>query len=514
MKFDLKYIKSLMEKDYEEAWVKTKDLLDIEGKKFELRKDQGKSHVIYDFIEKARKILIKLGFEELVLPVILDESLVYKEYGPEAALILDRLFYLAGLPRPEIGLSKEKINKIRKIIPSFSKEDILKKILREYKIGKIEADDLIETMIIRLDIKEEEATQIIDGVFPEFKTLTPIPTSLTLRSHTTALWFPVLAAMQKSRVLPVQLFHVGPKFRREQQLDKTHLYTSHTISLVIENDEITLEDTKRISILILKELGYPDVRFEIKKGTSKYYAPQTEYEIFIKHETGQWIEIGDGGFYSPVSLAKFGIEYPVFNLGIGVERFAMIQTGIDDIRKLTYPYYYEQVLSDEDIAEKIDYEMEPRTSTGKEIMKSIIKMAEQHKDEEAPVEIIAWKGKIRDIPVELLIWEQDKGAKLLGKASLNEICVKDGSIIGSIKGEGVGTGIRFLDAIAAQAARKTEEMIDKHESSFQIRVKMVKKASELNIKIPQDVRFYITSNEKRIDLKGPVFIGITGRVME
>lgn len=514
MKFDSKKIKELTEKSYEEAWIKTKDFLVQKGKKFDLERNKGKSHVVYDFIEKARKILIKLGFEEVVLPVIVDDSIVYKEYGPEAALILDRLFYLAGLPRPEIGLSKEKLEKICGIVAGFKAEDSLKKILREYKIGKIEADDLIETMILRLNIKEEEATCIIDDVFPEFKSITPIPSSLTLRSHTTAVWFPVLEAMQKSRSLPIQLFHIGPKFRREQQLDKTHLYTSYTISMVIEAEEITLEDTQRISSQILKDLGHSDVQFRIKKGTSKYYAPQMEYEIFIKHETGTWIEIGDGGFYSPVSLAKFGIEYPVFNLGIGVERFAMIQTGIDDIRKIAYPYYYEHTFTDEELTRKIGFEMEPRTNAGKEIMKAITQAAEKHKNELAPVEILAWEGEIQGKKVEVNIWERDERAKLLGKAALNEVRVMNGSIIGSLKDEGEGTGIRFLDSVAALAARKIEEMLDKRESECEIRVRMVKKASDVNIKIEQDARFFITSNEKKIDLKGPCFIGIKGRVHE
>ncbi|NVM02469.1 MAG: O-phosphoserine--tRNA ligase [Candidatus Helarchaeota archaeon] len=516
MKFKIKDIKDLSNEDYEKAWIETQKLLKKEGKLFKLNK-KGKPHILYDTIEKIRKILIELGFEETVLPMIVEDSTVYKEYGPEAALILDRLFYLAGIIRPDIGISKNKKEMIKKIISNFQKIDILQNIFKEFKKGKIEADDLIEEMVLRLEIMPEQASKIIDEVFPEFKNLTPVPSNLTLRSHTTALWFPVLEALQKSSELPIQLFHIGQKFRREQHLDKTHLYSSYTASIVIEAADISLEDGKRISTEIFKKLGFVEAKFEIKKATSKYYAPQMEFEVFIKHNN-EWLEIGDGGFYSPVSLAKFNIEYPVFNLGLGIERLCMIETGITDIRELVYPYFYKKAaFSDEEIAEKISFAIEPRTKQGKEIMKAIISTALKNKDKSAPIEIIAWKGDIQGKNIEITIWEFDKGAKLLGPASLNEIFVREGSILGILpekntKG-GVSTKIRYLDSLAAHASRKIEELINSEKNEIKLRYRISKLASDININIPQDVRYFITSKNKKIDLRGPIFIGITGKIV-
>ncbi len=516
MKFKIKDIKDLSNEDYEKAWIETQKLLKNNGKLFSLSK-KGKSHILYDTIEKIRRILIDFGFEEIVLPMIVEDSIVYKEYGPEAALILDRLFYLAGIIRPDIGISKNKKEMINKIIVNFQKIDLLQTIFKEFKKGKIEADDLIEEMVLRLDIKPEQATKLIDEVFPEFKNLTPVPSNLTLRSHTTALWFPVLETLQKSSELPIQLFHIGQKFRREQHLDKTHLYSSYTASLVIESENISLDDGKRISAEIFKKLGFEEVKFEIKKATSKYYAPQMEFEVFIKHDN-EWLEIGDGGFYSPVSLAKFNIEYPVFNLGLGIERLCMIETGITDIRELVYPYFYKKAdFSDEEIAEKISFEKEPRTKQGKEIMNSIILTALKNKDKSAPIEILVWKGEIQGKNIEITIWEFDKGAKLIGPASLNEIIVREGSILGILpekntKG-GVSTKIRYLDSLAAHAARKIEELINSDKDEIKLRYRISKLASDVNINIPQDVRYFITSKNKKIDLRGPVFIGITGKIV-
>ena len=105
---------------------------------------------------------------------------------------------------------------------------------------------------------------------------------------------------------------------------------------VLESIRKTMHDYHVFSVM--------DSKTEIKKATSKYYAPQTEFEIFIQHpKTNEWIEIGDGGFYSPVSLAQYNIEYPIFNVGFGIERICMILTEVEDIRKLVYPYFYEDI---------------------------------------------------------------------------------------------------------------------------------------------------------------------------
>ena len=509
MKFNSKEVKKAIEENYEKAWIETRDLLELKGTKFELEKN-GKSHIVYDIVEKFRKTLIETGFEEVILPSIVEESTVFKEYGPEAVLILDRLFYLASLPRPDIGISKKKLELIKEIIPDFNREELLKGIFREYKIGKVEADDLIETMVTRLKIKEEEASEIIDKVFPELKDIKPIPTNLTLRSHTTALWFPVLGAMQKSRKMPIQLFHVGPKYRREQNLDKTHLYTSTTASLVIQAEEISLEDCQEIVKEILNNFGFQKVKFKIKKGTSKYYAPQTEFEVFIKHKSGEWIEIGDGGFYSPVSLINFGIEYPVFNFGAGIERLAMIETGIDDIRKLAYPYYYDKEYSDDELAQLIKIDRVPRSKLGKEIIEKIKSEVIKYKDQTCggeELEITVWDGIINEKKVRISSYEKDKGANLLGKAALNVICVKDGNIIGVIKEEGCSSSIKYIDAIISRVVSELEEMLDKNESFRDIRIRMIKKPSDINIDIEQEARYYITSNEKKIDIRGPGFVG-------
>ncbi|MFX0010715.1 MAG: O-phosphoserine--tRNA ligase [Candidatus Hermodarchaeota archaeon] len=514
MKFDFNKINRESSHDYEKAWTESKKLLKLKGEIFQL-KDKGKSHVINDFMGFARNKLIDLGFEELILPMFVEEDEIYKQYGPEAVLILDRVFYLAGLPRPDIGISNEKIQMINSIIPNFTKIKELQSIFRSYKKGEIEADDLIEVFIEQLEIEETKATLIIEKIFPELKELKPIPSNITLRSHTTALWFKVLSQLVKTKPLPLQYFSICPKFRREQKIDATHLYDSNTVSLVILAEDISLEDCQKIASQICLEFGFKNSKSVIKKATSKYYAPQTEFEVFVEHpKTKEWIEIGDGGFYSPVSLSKYEIPFPVFNIGFGVERICMIKTGSEDIRKLVYPYYYEDVsFSDSELANGLKYKHVPITETGIKIKKAIIQVALKNKDEKAPIEIKVWEGMIKNRKIAVRLWEKDKDVKLLGPAAINKIWVKDGNIIGVAPNEviddAIDTGLTYLEGIASEMAYNIETLLDQNIDNYDHRVKMCYRASEVNLMLDDIFMEYLWNNQKKFDIRGPVFIGLS-----
>ena len=111
-------------------------------------------------------------------------------------------------------------------------------------------------MVNELKIKEEQATSLLNDVFKELKDLKPLPLSMTLRSHTTAGWFGVLSEYQNREPLPIQLFSIGPKYRREQKLDATHLYDSQTASIVIMADEFSVEDGLEVVRQIFAKLGF------------------------------------------------------------------------------------------------------------------------------------------------------------------------------------------------------------------------------------------------------------------
>ena len=522
VKFDIIDLLESSKEDYEKTWRDAAGLLEKEGRKFSLDTSKGRAHPIYEFISEARQALISLGFEELVLPIFVDEDEIYKEYGSEAALILDRLFYLAELPRPDIGISSKKIEAIKKILPKFKRIDLLQALFKDYKKGTVEADDFIEEMAARLSIDPSDAALVIDKVFPEFKKLKPIPTKRTLRSHTTALWFPVLGALVGRSPLPLQLFHAGLKFRREQNLDATHLYESNTLSIVVCTKEITLEDCKIIAKQICKKLGFTDAEFDVKSATGKYYAPSMEFEVFVKHEeTGEWLEIGDGGFYSPISCAKYDIPYPVFNIGFGIERITMIRTGAVDIRELVYPYFYSSMeFSDDDIANGMKYYNIPETETGNTIANAILRVISEHGDDPAPCEYSVGEFTVDGKAIEISIFEEEDGVNLVSKATYNEIFVDNGQIdcYESSKGTppetAVLTEIRFVDGVVKDFAWRVESMVHKGKQEIMKQYKMVKKASDVNVIVDPAILRYITDNQKKISIRGPLFVNLRAKIKD
>ncbi|WP_309493758.1 O-phosphoserine--tRNA ligase [Candidatus Hecatella orcuttiae] len=523
MEFDVKNIQRMAKKDFEKAWLETGRWLKLKGRSVEWVREKGKSHPVLDLVERLRTVFLNLGFEEVLNPTIVGEAEVYKQYGPEAPVILDRCFYLAELPRPELGLNAKTLSNIRRLIPSFTDRQVeeLCKVFRAYKEGKVEGGSLAEELVEKLGLAPEQATALL-GLFPELLKLQPKPTKQILRSHMTALWFPTLAELQHKRTLPLKVFSIGLKYRREQKLDPLHLYESLVASAAVLAADLTLEDGSALTRHVLAELGFEEVRFAVKKATGKYYAPQTEMEVFVR--SGEdWIEVGDQGLYSPVALANYNIAHPVFNVGLGVERLAMLLHGEKDIRRLSYPQFYEKKeYSDEELARMVEVDEKPRTEEGKKIMDAIVQTALTHACEKSPCRFTAFKGEVSGRKLEVTVFEPDPKAMLLGPAALNTIYVYQGNIlgiprqglgedplVGEAREHGVSTGIRYLEAVAAGAAAKIERMLEKAQlGKLTVRVRLAKQPSDVNVKLQPSAQRYITGRNKRIHVKGPTFIGI------
>jgi O-phosphoseryl-tRNA synthetase len=526
--FNVKKIREQAEKDFEKAWLETSSLLKLEDRSIRWVKGvEGKRHPVVELAQRLREIFLSFGLEEVLNPSFIPEVEVYRQYGPEAPVILDRCFYLAELPRPDLGVDAKTLAKIREAVPSLTSRKIeeLKRVFRAYKEGKVEAGGLAEELVERLSVKPEEATKIL-GFFPELVKLEPKPTRQVLRSHMTSLWFPVLAVLQDKRALPIKLFSVGPKFRREQRLDSLHLYESLVASAAVMGEDLTLEDGSALTRAVLAELGFKEARFEVKKATSKYYAPGTEMEVFIKFE-GEWVEVGDQGLYSPVALANYDIRYPVFNVGFGVERLAMLLTGEKDIRKLTYPQFYvEAEFSDRQLASMLKLSLQPETEEGWKLAQALAQTALTHGEAVGPCQFKAYEGEICGRRVRAYVYEKDEGARLLSPAALNTIYVYKANVmaipprgfeadrrVAEAKAKGAATGIRFLEAVAAGFAFQVEAKACKGEKGVvELRVRMVKQPSDVNVEIPPQALKYITSKGGRILVKGPLFLGLKAEV--
>lgn len=481
----------------------------------------GREHPVAAMSQKFREAFLSAGLDEMINPAIVDDSHIYKQYGPEAPLILDRVFYIAGLDRADIGLSKEKLAAIRDIAPDFSSEDELKSLLREYKEARIEADDFLEEMALRLKLPGEKAALIIENVFPEFKQLKPTATKKTLRSHMTSNWFPVLQRLRGSAPLPIRLFSVGSRFRREQRQDPHHLFESTSASVVVMDKNLTLDDGKQLVIELTKKMGFKRCVFKKKKIASRYYDPDTDTEVFVKYEGGE-IEIGNLGFYSPAALANYGIDVPVFNIGFGVERMAMIMTSARDLRTLVYPQFYDEInFDDEEIAKMLRCGDEPSGEL-RGAVDGMIEKAVGAASKPGPAEETIFEGEVAGRRLTISIFNWDEGKPLLSMAAMNVVYVHDSNVYGlpedrtaiqgkfdAIYDDGKTSGLRFIDMIIKGFAADIEKNIAAGNfETLEEKWKMAKRPFQVNLHIPDEAYDYIQGLHKNIKIGGPLFFGL------
>lgn len=538
MKFDPEEIKKAAKEDFDAAWNMGTELIHRSAPDEQYPRTTlafGKAHPVYDTIAKMREAYLRMGFEEMMNPLIVDERDVHKQFGHEALAVLDRCFYLAGLPRPNVGISDERIDSIKEILGEIGEEgiDVIRKVLHSYKKGEVEGDDLVPEIAGQLEVSDSLVVEMIDQVFPEFKELVAQSSGKTLRSHMTSGWFISLESVLERSNPPFRFFSIDRCFRREQQEDASRLMTYYSASCVIMDENVTVDHGKAVAQGLLSQFGFEKFQFRPDEKRSKYYVPDTQIEVFAFHPklvgsktkySDGWIEVATFGIYSPTALAQYNISYPVMNLGLGIERLAMILHDSTDVRALTYPQiaqYSEWEMKDNELAKMVFIDKRPITSEGQEIAEAIVKQCELHRSEPSPCEFAAWEGEIGGKSVKVEVVEPEEDTKLCGPATFNEVLAYESDILGLPKqkkwrkafdNDSARTGIRFIDAFAAAAAFEIEEAVASGESEWETRARIIKVPSEINIKLEPLAQRFITSNNKKIDIRGPVFTTVRAKI--
>jgi O-phosphoseryl-tRNA synthetase len=477
-----------------------------------------------------------MGFEEMMNPLIVDDKEVHKQFGSEALAVLDRCFYLAGLPRPNVGISDERIAQVKAILGDIGEEGIdkIRQVLHSYKKGKIDGDDLVPEISAMLGVSDALVADMLDKVFPEFKELVPQAGTKTLRSHMTSGWFISLGALLERQEPPFHFFSIDRCFRREQQEDASRLMTYYSASCVIMDEDVTIDHGKAVAEGLLSQFGFEKFLFRPDEKRSKYYIPDTQTEVFAFHPklvgsnskySDGWIEVATFGIYSPTALAEYDIPYPVMNLGLGVERLAMILHDAPDVRSLTYPQipqYTEWEMSDGELAKQVFVDKMPETPEGLAIAAAVVSQCELHGEEPSPCEFPAWEGEVCGRKVKVSVFEPEENTKLCGPAAFNEVVAYQGDILGipntkkwqkAFENHSARAGIHFIEAFAAQAAREIEEAAMSEATEHIIRVRIAKVPSEVNLKIGPVAQRYITGKKKKIDMRGPVFTSVKAEFM-
>ncbi len=550
MRFNPEEWKRKSHENFEEAWHEGPSVITPPGHAATypcLSFKRAQAHPIFATINRLRETYLSLGFDEAENPVIIEEKDIYRQFGPEAMAVLDRVFYLGGLPRPNVGIARKQLDEINEILMSHRSplahgdampaaqahhhehyqamtketEEHLRETLHAYKKSEIDGDELTFELSKVLGVDDALVVHILDAVFPEFRALVPESSRSTLRSHMTSGWFMTLGAIWEKTALPIRLFSVDRCFRREQAEGPTRLMTYHSASCIIAGEDVTIEDGKAVSEALLSAFGYTDFRFQPDEKRSKYYMPDSQTEVYARHPVHGWVEVATFGMYSPSALAEYGIGVPVMNLGLGVERLAMIAYNANDVRQLCFPQFFPKTITDREIARAVHVREEPVSPEGKQLAAAIVRIATANGAAAGPCSFDAWEGTLGGVSVKVAVEEPESNAKLCGPACSNEIFVHDGSILGvpdvekwkQVRTEGVATGISYLSAVAALAAARIEEAA-RCGKSTKVQVKMGKLPSDINLKIEDFAMRAITDNNKKVDVRGPVFLSVRSSIKE
>ena len=550
MRFNPEDWKKKTHENFEEAWHEGPSVTTPSGhagKYPYLAYKRAQAHPVFATINRLRETYLSLGFDEAENPVIIDEKDIYRQFGPEAMAVLDRVFYLGGLPRPNVGIARKQLDEINEIMQSHRSalthhdsipvgqrhrhapyqmmtqetEERLRETLHAYKKSEIDGDELTIELAKVLGVDDALVVHILEAVFPEFRALVPESSRNTLRSHMTSGWFMTLGAIWERTPMPLRLFSVDRCFRREQAEGPTRLMTYHSASCVVAGEDITNEEGKAVSMALLSTFGYTDFRFQPDEKRSKYYMPDSQTEVYARHPVHGWVEVATFGMYSPSALAEYGIGVPVMNLGLGVERLAMIAYNANDVRQLCFPQFFPRIITDQEISRAVRLREEPSSPEGKLLAAGIANVASVNATAQGPCSFEVWEGALGGASVKVVIEEPESNAKLCGPACANEIFVHDGSILGvpdaekwkQVRTEGISTGITYLSAVAALAAARIEEATRCKKSTV-VQVKIAKLPSDINLKIDEFAMRAITDNNKKVDVRGPVFLSVRSTVQE
>ncbi len=250
----------------------------------------GKIHPLQQIIQRVKEAFLEMGFTEIRGPIVetafWNFDALFQPQDHPAREMMDT-FYLAqpkegGLPRKSVVDAVAKTH-----------EDGWKTGSRgwEYSWSREEAKKLI------------------------------------LRTHTTSVTIRYLADNKEP---PVKVFSVDRAYRNEK-VDYKHIPEFHQIEGIIMDKNVTLRDLMGALKEFYLKLGLRKVQFW--PGYFPYTEPSVQATAYVP-ELKSWIELCGMGIFRPEVLAPLNIKYPVLAWGGGLERLALLELGIDDIRLL------------------------------------------------------------------------------------------------------------------------------------------------------------------------------------
>ena len=155
-----------------------------------------------------------------------------------------------------------------------------------------------------------------------------LPNGKMMRTHTSNTQIRYM----ENHEPPLRALATGRCYRRDT-VDATHAAVFHQIEFFAVDKNITFADLRGTIQLFLEAL-FGDIEVRLRPSYFPFTEPSAEVDVKWK---GKWLEVLGCGMIDPNVLKAVGYDpevYSGFAAGLGVERLAMVQSQIDDIRRL------------------------------------------------------------------------------------------------------------------------------------------------------------------------------------
>ena len=152
-----------------------------------------------------------------------------------------------------------------------------------------------------------------------------------LRTHTSG----VQVRYMDQHAPPLRMIAAGKVYRSDS--DQTHSPMFHQVEGLLVDEHSTFADLKGTLAEFVRAFFERDFEMRFRPSYFPFTEPSAEVDIAWQQADGstRWLEVLGCGMVHPNVLRNVGIDpekYTGFAFGLGVERFAMLRYGVDDLR--------------------------------------------------------------------------------------------------------------------------------------------------------------------------------------
>ncbi len=162
------------------------------------------------------------------------------------------------------------------------------------------------------------------------------PDGRLLRTHTSGVQIRyMLEHLARGDEPPLRMIAAGKVYRSDS--DQTHTPMFHQVEGLLVDEQASFADLKGTLAEFVRAFFGRDFQMRFRPSYFPFTEPSAEVDIAWQQSDGstRWLEVLGCGMVHPNVLKNVGIDperYTGFAFGLGVERFAMLREGVDDLR--------------------------------------------------------------------------------------------------------------------------------------------------------------------------------------